>query len=185
MTLSPTKLMLGTIALSAVYFLLVPKDINNLIAVITLIEAAAYSVIFLFALNIKNIKLWLLFPIASALLNYILVLKLWPFVTVLPTLLSEYLGLYNSMYHPVILFSFYSLIGALSYCFLLDMLVVSSQLAIRSYIFVGILCSLAGIPWVLLEFNIPWYLAAHKIMWWVMFAIGFILSEGMATKKLA
>ena len=185
MTLSPTKLILGTFTLSAVYFLFEQKDIDKYFAVVTLIEAGIYSIILLIAFNIKNIKLWFLFPAISALLNYIFVLKLWPYVTVLPGLLSEYLNLYNSMYHPVILFSFYSLVGAFFYCFLLDMLVVSSQLAIRSYIYVAILCSLAGIPLVLLEFNVPWYLIAHKVMWWIMFSTGLLLSECMTTKKLA
>ena len=176
--------MLGTIALSALYFLFGPKEIDNLFAVITPIEAAAYSIVLLFALNIKDIKLWFLFPLASALLNYIFVLKLWAYVTVLPTLLSEYLGLYDSMYHSIIIFSYYSLIGAVFYCFLIDMFVVSSQLTMRSYIFVGVLCSLAGIPWAFQEFNIAWYLAAHKAMWWIMFSMGLLLSEGMTTKKL-
>ena len=185
MTLNPAKLMLGTLALSAVYFLFGPKEIDNYFAVVTPVEAGVYSMIILIAFNIKNIKLWLLFPIISALLNYIFVLKLWPFVTVLPTLLSEYLGLYNSMYHPVLIFSWYSLVGALIYCFLLDMLIASSQLTIRSYIFVTILCSLAGIPWVLLEFNVDWYLAAHKATWWIMFSVGLLLSEYMVKKKLA
>ncbi len=112
MTLSPTKLMLGTFTLSAVYFLFEPKDIDKYFAVVTPIEAGIYSIILLISFNIKSIKLWFLFPIISALLNYIFVLKLWPYVTVLPGLLSEYLNLYSSMYHPVILFSFYSLVGA-------------------------------------------------------------------------
>ncbi len=175
--------MLGTFALSAVYFLFGPKDIDKYFALITPIEAGIYSIILLIAFNIKNIKLWFLFPAISALLNYIFVLKLWPYVTVLPVLLSEYLNLYNSMYHTVILFSFYSSVGALFFCYLFDLLVVSSQLTIRSYIYVVILCSLAGIPWVLLEFNVPWYLAAHKAMWWIMFSIGLLLSDYMATRK--
>lgn len=186
MTLNPTKLMLGTFALSALYFLFGPKEIiDKYLAIVTPVEAAVYSIIILIALNLKNIKLWLLFPIISALLNYIFVLKLWPFVTVLPTLLSEYVNLNNSMYHPVIIFTWYSLVGALFYCFLLDILIASSQLTMRSYVFVVILCSLAGIPWILLEFNVDWYFAAHKSMWWIMFSIGLLLSEGMATKKLA
>ena len=177
MALNPTKLMLGTFALSAVYFLFGPKEIDKYFAAATPVEAAIYSIIILIAFEVKNIKLWLLFPLISALLNYIYVLKLWPFVVVLPTLLSESLNLYNSMHHTVIIFSWYSLVGALFYCFLLDMLVVSSRLTMLNYIFVVVLCSLAGIPWVLPEFNIDWYLAAHKATWWIMFSIGLLLSE--------
>lgn len=184
MALNSVRLILGTLALSAAYFLFGPREIDNYFAVITPIEAGVYSIIILISFSIKNIKLWILFPLVSALLNYIFVLKLWPFVTVLPALLSEYLNFYNSMYHPVIIFSFYSLIGALFYCFLLDILVVSSQLTIRSYIFVVILCSLAGIPWLLLEFNVPWYLAAHKATWWIMFSLGLLLSKRMTQRKL-
>ena len=84
-----------------------------------------------------------------------------------------------------ILFSWYSLVGALFYCFLLDMLVVSSQLTIRSYIFVMILCSLAGFPWVLLEFNVDWYLAAHKATWWIMFSTRLRVPKACPTKVIS
>ncbi|MDW3095503.1 MAG: hypothetical protein R8G33_07520 [Gammaproteobacteria bacterium] len=183
MNLSPTKLMLGTFALSAIYLLYGPKKIDNYYAFVTMIEAGVYSIIILIAFNIKNIKLWFLFPVIAALLNYVFVIELWPYVVVLPALLSENLNLYNSLYHTVIIFSWYSLLGALFYCFLLDMLVASSQLTTLSYIFVVILCSLAGIAWILEEFNIDWYLAAHKVTWWVMFSIGLLLSEMLKRKN--
>ena len=185
MALNSTRLMLGTIALSIVYVLFGPRDIDKFFAITTPIEAGTYSIIILIAFNIRNIKLWFFLPVISALANYIFVVMLWPFVTALPTLASESLNLFSTAYHPILVFSFYSFIGALFYCFLLDFLIFSSQLTIRTYILVTILCLFAGIPMALQEFNVTWYLAAHKAMWWIMFSIGLLLSDRITTKGLA
>jgi len=176
--MSPAKLLIGTIILVLIYFFIVGNNIEDRFDLyMPLYEAAIYTLVILFAYNVKRLAIWLFLPIAAALLNATYVAT--GAITSAPIIiLSRFLGLSKDT-EDIVWMAYISALGALLFCLLLHLVSISKNIKLNTYLLVASLCSFAGILTISAENQ--YFLAVHKSIWLFMFSVGLILSESKAS----
>ncbi|HRQ63830.1 MAG TPA: hypothetical protein PKZ76_03025 [Xanthomonadaceae bacterium] len=82
-------------------------------------------------------------------------------------------------------FGFLSAVGALVYCFLLDLIVRPVDFTFRTYFWVCTLCVIAAIPLVAAGAFGEWSISVHKASWWMLFAAGLALAANAERTRSA
>jgi len=165
--LVPARLFGGTALMAALYVAVGPLAGSSTTLASALLEGALFAGVVLWAHGSRRPRVMLGFALSAAVANA-LTIAAWPWALSLPVLASQALSLPDAVARFVG-FGFYSAVGAVIFCLLIDAFLRPRYFSLRTYGLTALCCVGAGLPCALADEPV---VAVHKAAWWLLFSVG-------------